>query len=92
MNETVNLEDIGIEIGMGVVVVVTGSCVMFMLLSSLIEIDVVVTLTDSFVTSMLAGSLVSLVLARDILHGSVLFQIISSFRCAASNCLSFVAG
>ena len=77
---------------MGVVAVVTESCVTFMILSILIDIGVVVAVTDSFVTSMLAGSLVSLVLFRDASHGSMLFQITSASGCAASNCSTFVAG
>ena len=58
---------------MGVVFVVTESCVMLMLLLLLIDIGVVVTLNDSFVTSMLIGPLVSLVLSRDTLHRSMIF-------------------
>ena len=79
-------------IGMGLVVAVTESCATFMLLSSLIDMNVVVAVTDSFVMSMLVGSLVSLVPSKDTSHGSVLFQIISSFGFAASNCSTFVVG
>ena len=77
---------------MGGVVVVTESCVTLVLLSILIDIDVGVVLTSSFVTSMLTGPSVSLVLSRDKSHGSVLFQIISSSGCAASNYLTLVTG
>ena len=65
-------------IGIDVIVMVTESCATFMLLSILIGIGVIVVMIDSSVTSMLARSLVSLVLSRDMSHGSVLFQIISS--------------
>ena len=51
----------------------------------LIDIGVDVVLTGSFATSMLTGPLVLLVLSRDTSHGFVLFQIISSSGCAASN-------
>ena len=64
------------SIYMGVIVVMTESCAMFMVLSFLIDIGIVVAATDFFVTSMLTGSLVSLVLFTDTSHGSVLFQII----------------
>ena len=75
-----------------VVVVVAESCAALMLLSNSIDIGVIVVLTGSFVTSILTGLSVSLVLSRDTSHGSVLFQILSSFGCAASNPLTLVVG
>ena len=72
------------------------SCAALMLLSISIDIGVVVVvvvvLTSSFVTSMLTGLLVLLVLSRDTSHGPVLFQILSSSGCAASNSLTLATG
>ena len=80
------------SIAMGVVVVATESSAMLALWSISIDIGVVVVLTGSFVTSMLPGPSVSLVLPRDTSHWSMLFQIISLSRCAASNSSTLVAG
>ena len=77
---------------MGGVVVVTEFCATLVLLSISIDISVYVALTGSFVTSMLTGPSVSLVLSRDTSHGSVLFQILLSSGCAASNSLTLVNG
>ena len=66
-----------------VVVVATESWVALELFSIWLDVGAVVQLT---------GSSESLVLSRDMSHGSVLFQIISLSGCAASNCSTFVAG
>ena len=68
------------------------SCTTLRLLSILIDIGVVVVLTGSFVTSMLTGLSGSLVLSRDTSYESMIFQILSSFGCAATNSLTLVAG
>ena len=70
---------LSVSVDMSVVAMAAESCVALVLLSILIDIGDGVVLTGSVVTSMLTGPLVSLVLSRDTSHGSVLFQILSSF-------------
>ena len=80
------------SVDMGVIVVVTESCATLVMLSISIDIGVIVALTGFSLTSMLIRPSVSSVLFRDTSHGSVLFQILSSSGCAASNSLTLVTG